>query len=257
MYEIKFYSNNKMYIGQIYLENRYFSSGLYNAKNITSIKSEVNNNRTQAIIWWNYKDYNQTRYSIYNISGIRQDYYSFFVPNTCINEENRTRINIFPTKNQFVFSCIMQNIFVQTLMFNKDNLIPTNDTLMLYASCENINGLSKLFFNDNQNYLIYSCFKNCSDKNYENDTYFINQKEKEEEKKEKEEIKKEKKEQKNTILILIVIITVIGIIFLIGLTVICMKCFKNNNYSFERNWKKGKKDEKLMKDIMTDLLPNN
>ena len=99
----------------------------------------------------------------------------------------------------------MQNIFVQTLMFNKDNLIPTNDTLMLYASCENINGLSKLYFNDNKNYLIYSCFKNCSDKKYENDTYCINQKEKEEEKKEKEEIKKEKKEQKNTILILIII----------------------------------------------------
>ena len=166
VYEIRFFYNNEMYIGQIYLGDKFiYSPGLYNAKNITSIKSEVNNNRTQAIIWWNYKDYNQTRYSIYNISGIRQDYYSFFVPNTCINEENKTRINIFPTKNQFVFSCVMQNIFVQTLMFNKDNLIPTNDTLMLYASCENINGLSKLYFNDNKNYLIYSFFKNCSDKN--------------------------------------------------------------------------------------------
>ena len=60
----------------------------------------------------------------------------------------------------------MQNVFVQTFMYNKDNLTPTNDSYMLYASCENINGLSKLYFNDNQNYLIYSCFKNCSDKNY-------------------------------------------------------------------------------------------
>ena len=91
---------------------------------------------------------------IYNISGKNQDYYSFFVTNTCINEENKTRINIFPTKNQFIFSWVMQNVFVQTLMYNKDNLTPTNDSYMLYASCENIIGLSKLYFNDNKNYLI-------------------------------------------------------------------------------------------------------
>jgi len=197
-------------------------------------------------------------------------------------------------------------------MYNKDNLIPTNDTYMLYASCENINGLSKLHFNDNKNYLIYSCFKNCSDKNYENDTYCINQKEKEKEEekeKEKEEVEVEEKEKeeeekekeegkeeteeenkekeeekeketekenkgkveenkwrdeekklKNIILILVIIISVIIIIFLIGLAVICKECLKNNrknNNKFERDWKKGKEDEKLIKDIMTDLIPNN
>ncbi len=70
----------------------------------------------------------------------------------------------------------------------------------------------------------------------------------------------EAKKLKNIILILVIIIGVIVIAFLIGLAVICMECLKNNrknNNKFERDWKKGKEDEKLFKDIMTDLLPNN
>jgi len=234
MYEIKLYYDNQIYFSQIYLKNRYiYSRNLYNTKNITSIKSEVNNNGTQAMIWWNYKNYNQTRYLIYNISGRDQDYYSFFVPNTCINEENRTRINIFPTKNQFIFSCVMQNEFVQALMFNKDNLTPTNDSYMLYASCKNIKGLSKLYFNNKQNYYIYSCFKNCSDKRFENDTYCINK-------------------RRNTIIIVILIIIAI-IILSIVLFFKCRKYIKNK-YKLERDWNQSKEDEKLMNDIMKDLI---
>jgi hypothetical protein len=239
LYKIEFSYDNKIRFNQVDLKEDYiFSRGLYNVRNITSIKTEVNNNRTQAIIWWNYKDYNQTRYFIYNISGKYPDeyYYSFYVPNTCINEEKKTRINIFHTKNQFVFSCVMQNIFVQSLMYNKDNITPTNDTYMLYASCENINGLSKLYFNDNKNYLIYSCFKNCSDKNFENDTYCINK-------------------RRNTIILVIIII--IGIIILFIVSIIIYKIYKKSHIKFENDWKKGNEDDKKMKDIMSDLLPNN
>ena len=269
-YEIKKY-NNKTYLSYVDLKDKFiYSRDLDNVKNITSIKSEINNNRTQAIVWWNYKNKNQTRYFIYKFKDAYLDYHSFFVPNTCINEENRTGINILHTKNQFVFSCVMQNVFAQALIYNKDDLAPTNDSYMLYASCENINGLSKLYFNNNKNYLIYSCFKNCSDKNYENDTYCINQKGKEDENKGKDEENKgkdeenkgkdEEKKLKNIILILVIIISVIIITFLIGLAVICMECLKNNRKNsnkFERDWKKGKEDEKLIKDIMDDLLPND
>ena len=239
LYKIEFSYDNKIRFNQVDLEEDYiWSPGVYKVKNITSIKTEVNNNRTQAIIWWNYKDYNQTRYFIYNISGKYPDeyYYSFYVPNTCINEEKRTRINIFHTKNQFVFSCVMQNIFVQSLMYNKDNITPTNDTYMLYASCENINGLSKLYFNDNKNYLIYSCFKDCSDKNYENDTYCINKRRK---------------------TIILVILIIIAIIILFIAVFIIYKIYLKSHRNFESDWKKGEEDDKAMKDIMSDLLSNN
>ena len=38
-------------------------------KNITSIKTEINNNRKKAIIWWNFEGDNQTRYIIYNFEN--------------------------------------------------------------------------------------------------------------------------------------------------------------------------------------------
>ena len=59
---------------------------------------------------------------------------------------------------------------------------------------------------------------------------------------------------------MVIIISVIILTFLIGLAVICMECLKNNRKNsnkFERDWKKGKEDEKIFKDIMTDLLPND
>ena len=114
---------------------------------------------------------------------------------------------------------------------------------MLYASCENINGISKLFFNDNKNYFIYSCFKNCSDKNYENDTYCLNIKRNGESK------------RANNIIILSIVIGAIIIIFLIVIIIIYRKYRKDNK--FEKNPKNEKNDERLMDEIMTGLLPNN
>ena len=163
---------------------------------------------------------------------MNQNYYSFAVPNTCIREEYGG-INIFPTKNQFVFSCLIQNDFTQILLYNKDNLTSTNDYYLLYTSCENINGLSKLNFNDNKNYYIYACFKDCSDKKFENDTYCIN---------------------KRRTTIIIVISIIITIIILLIVSFIIYRKYKSR---FERNWKKGKENEKLMNDIMTDFLPKN
>ena len=229
-YEIQFKDNKILFI--VTPSSKTFIASENVKKNITSIKTEINKNKTQIIIYWNFNNYNQTRYYIYDLQNMNQNYYSFAVPNTCIREEYGG-INIFPTKNQFVFSCLIQNDFTQILLYNKDNLTSTNDYYLLYTSCENINGLSKLNFNDNKNYYIYACFKDCSDKKFENDTYCIN---------------------KRRTTIIIVISIIITIIILLIVSFIIYRKYKSR---FERNWKKGKENEKLMNDIMTDFLPKN
>ena len=239
-YEIENSYNNKIYINKVEIVNYHLYSNIGNdIKNITSIKSEINNNGDLAIIWWNYKGNKERRYFIYKISDESYSHRSSDVRNTCINEEYGT-INIFQTKNQIAFSCVIQDKFVQVLLYNKSDLNSTYDFYMLYASCENINGLSRLYYNDNKNYYIHSCFKDCSDKNYENDIYCLNIKR-------EEEIKKRK--------IIIAIIIIIFIILLLIASIFIYRIYMKNK--FERNWKKGQEDEKAMKDIMTDLLPNN
>ena len=240
-YEIEYSSyNNRIYINKVDLVNTNLFSKIGNdIKNITSIKSEINNNGTLAIIWWNYKGNKQRRYFIFKISDQSYSLGSSDVRNTCINEEYGT-INIFQSKNQIAFSCVIQDEFVQILLYNKSDLNSTYDFYILYASCENINGLSRLYFNHNKNYYIHSCFKNCSDKNYENDAYCLN-------------IKREEENKKRNKIIIVIIIIIFIIILLIAFIFIYRR-YKNR---FERNWKKGQEDDKAMKDIMTDLLPNN
>ena len=54
--------------------------------------------------------------------------------------------------------------------------------------------------------------------------------------------------------ITIIIIIAIIITLLITFIIIFRKYSKKNN-NFERKWKKGKEDEKLMKDIFSELIP--
>ena len=68
-------------------------------------------------------------------------------------------------KKELIYFLIKINLL---LLYNKTNLM--NDSYIINSFCENNNKLSKLYFNDNKNYLIYQCFKNCSDKKFENDT---------------------------------------------------------------------------------------
>jgi len=75
-----------------------------NSKNITSIKSELNYNRSLAIVWWTFEDDNKTRYFIYDLSymikiytyyiafKIKIDLNSLMMPNTCIKREYEKRI---------------------------------------------------------------------------------------------------------------------------------------------------------------------
>ena len=141
-----------------------------------------------------------------------------------------------------------------------------NNSYIKNVSCENNDELSKLYFNDNKNYLIYPCFKNCSNEKDENDTDCLNFKRelenKEENKGENDEESKRgnienkasDEENKKKVIIMIIIIIAIIITLLIVFIIIFRKYHKNND--FERKWKKGKEDEELMKDILSDLLPN-
>ena len=61
-------------------------------------------------------------------------------------------------------------------------------------------------------------------------------------------------ENKKITIIMIIIIIAIIITLLIVFIVIFRKYCKKND--FERKWKKGKEDENLMKDILSELLPN-
>ena len=54
---------------------------------------------------------------------------------------------------------------------------------------------------------------------------------------------------------IIIIIIVIIIIILIVSIIIFRRYYKNNK--FERKWNKGKEDDKLLKDIISDLLPKD
>ena len=77
-----------------------------NSKDITSIKSETINNRTLAILWWNLKDKNQTRFFIHDLNYViyktfwrfnsnKDSLYSREMLKTCINREYETRISLF------------------------------------------------------------------------------------------------------------------------------------------------------------------
>ena len=167
--------------------------------------------------------------------------------NPYFNNEYEARINVFPYKNQIAFSCKMEDENIQILLYNKTDLM--NDSYIIDVSCVNNNELSKLYFNDNKNYLLYPCLKDCSNIKLENDIDCL-----------KKRIEEEKQKEKimHTIKIIIIIFVIIIIIIthLIVLITIIRKIIKNN--SFEGKWEKGKENEneKLMKDILSDLIPN-
>ena len=238
------------------------TKNIENSKNIASIQSELNNNRNLSIIWWNFKGNNQIRYFIYDLSYMIhlyktsslynkniEDLYSWEVPNTCISREYEVRFNIFPYKDQTAFSCRIEDENIQILLYNKTNLM--NDSYIINNSCENNNKLSKLYLNDDKNYLIYPCFKNCSNKKFENDSDCLNKRENEDNKRSEEENDNENK--KRYMIMIIIIIAIIITLFIAFIIIIIIKYFKNNK--FERKWQKGKEDEKLIKNIIDDLLP--
>ena len=126
-------------------------------KNIVSIKSELNNDRKKAIIWWNFEGDDQTSYGNYNFNDWAIDIYSSKISNACTNSIYEQRINVFPYKNQTAFICTMEDENIQIVLYNKTDLM--NDSFIINASCENNNELSKLYFNDKKKLFNISMFK--------------------------------------------------------------------------------------------------
>ena len=319
-----FYLNNETKLVQdIFLMNPNYlkETKIKNKKTIKYIKSEINNDRTLALVWWNIADNNQTNYIIYNISDYTIYKISTNKPEACINKEYGTKINEFQIKNQISFSCIVNDENIRILFYDKTDLTLTNNSFSINASCENKSGLSRVYFNDDKNYYIYSCFNNYSNQSYSdgnhsdgNDTDGNHTDENHTDENHTDEnhtdgnhtdenhtdenhtdgnhtngnhtngnhtngnhtneyhsdenynnynkslnntskIKEDEKKNNNIVEILIIIIVSIIIILLMIFIIKYKKLFKKND--FETNWNKVKEDEKLMKEIMSDLLPND
>jgi len=97
--EIKINQYKGLYNNTLFI----LTQNIDNNKIITSIKSEINNNRKEVIVWWNFKDDNQTRYFIYFLDYMidlyqwhinNRDLYSFNMVNTCIRREYDVRITL-------------------------------------------------------------------------------------------------------------------------------------------------------------------
>ena len=197
---------------------------------------------------------------IYNISNYTINEISPNKPETCMSKEYGTKINEFKTKNQISFSCIVKDENIKILFYNKNDLTLTNNSFSINALCEYRSSLSRVYFNDDKNYYIYSCFNNnsnqsYSDENHKDENYGNNNKNINNSSNIKEV--EEKIEKNNTILILIIIIVALIIIIILLMIIIIKYKTLFKKKAFEANWKKGKEDEKLTKEIMTDLLPND
>ena len=126
---------------------------------------------------------------------------------------------------------------------NIDNYNGNKSSFEINVSCENIKGPAIYYHNNNQNYyFIYYCFKNCSDEFYKNDSYCLNL----------------EKKQKNKIIIICIIIAVIVIILLV-ISIFIYKRYirETEEQKFSNKIEQSKKDEKIMNDILTELIPND
>ena len=206
----------------------------------TFIKSETNYNRTLAFVWFHFSDKNRTYYTIYNATSNTME--DPRIISDCSNENYKTKINKYPKSNRLTLTYENINKNIKAYLYNNiDNYNNNLSYFEINASCENINGPAISYYNNNQNYYIYYCFKNCSDEFYKNDSYCLNL---------------ERKERKNKIIIYITIAVIIIIVLVIS---ICLykRYFRKKEEQIITDKGKKTKDEKLMDDILTDLLPSN
>ena len=211
----------------------------------TFIKSETNYNRTLAFIWFHFAGKNRTYFTTFNISSNTMKY-SGYINNNCSIEIYKTKINKFPKSNELAITYEINNNMIRADLYNNiDNIKYNRSSFELNSSCENINGPTILYYNNKENYYIYYCFKNCSDELYKNDSYCLNL---------------ERKQSSNRINIYI-IITAIAAILVIILLVISIFLYKRYIRKTEEqklpNKREETKDEKLINEIYSDLLPSN
>ena len=208
--------------------------------NHTFIKSEINFNRTLALVWYNDGEY-RTSFFTFNITLNKFSKNNFI---KCSNVSYET--NIFKNNNvkEITFACAKNdnNEKVEINLYKNETYNITSK-FNASISCENTIGPQIFYYNNSQNknnYYIYSCFKNCSDEFYMNDSYCININE---------------KQRTNSFVIYIILSVVILIALVILVWVLYLR--KGKDTQSRDNSEKSKNDDKLMDDIKPDLLPNN
>ena len=208
--------------------------------NHTFIKSAANYNRTLALVWFNDGE-SETYFFTFNITLNKFTRNNFI---KCSNETFGTKIYKNNNVKEITFACAnsINNEKVEINLYKNDiyNII---SKFNVSISCENTIGPQIYYYNNSQNknnYYIYSCFKNCSDEFYKNDSYCININE---------------KQGTNSFVIFIIISVVILIILVIIGVVIYLRNGKDEQSG--GNYKQTKNDEKLMDDIKPNLIPNN
>ena len=165
-------------------EHPNFISDHFAFENFIWVKS-VKSSNNSVILSYIYLSSGLEKYVIFNVNKNYRDleYYSYENKN-CINNYYGSKINYFQEKEEFVFSCLVENRSIFINYFDKE--FNNNNSLIKFNDCENIYGYSILYSNSSQKYFTIA------------DGDCIIQIEKEEEEKEKEEEGKieEEKERK-------------------------------------------------------------
>ena len=206
------------------------------------IKSQISYNKSLAFIWFHLRKNNRTYFTSFNISSNKFDLATYYQNSP--SEMYKNKFNKIP-KNKDIFFArdfidkkIKISLYYNIISYEKYN----SSKFDLNISCENVNGPKILYYNNNQNYYIYYCFKNCSDESYKNDSYCLNL---------------EKKQKIKRIIIYIVIAIIVIILLAISIFLLKRHFKKTEDQKLENQWKESQKDEKAMNDILSELLPNN
>jgi len=238
------HSDNKLlYNSTIY---SIFSDSAYSGDyGPTFIKSEINNNRTLAFIWFHFYGKHSTYFTIFDPSSNKFE--NIGRNSNCSSESYKTTITKDYKNNELILTYENNNTkeIKAKILYNIDNINYKSISYEIKASCENIKGPRIFYYNyhhnKNNNYYIYYCFKNCSDESFKNDSYCLNL---------------ERKERTKRI-ILYVIISVFAIILLTILIFLLIRYLKKAKEQKIPNERNRSKNEKLMNEIITDLLPSN
>ena len=198
----------------------------------TFIKSEINYNRTLAFIWFHFSGIHKTYFTIFNISSNKMQVPSWV--NNCSSETYKTKINKFPKSNELSITYEINDKIIKANLFNNIDNYNNNNRFYfeLNTSCENIEGPAISYYNNNQNYYIYYCFKNCSDELYKNDSYCLNV---------------VIIQSSNNITIYIIIAVIVIILFVISI-------FIYKRYLRRKEEQNLTKDENLINDISKEAL---
>ena len=164
----------------------------------------------------------------------------------CSYEIYKNKINKIPKYQEIDFTCENNDKEIKAYLYNSIDNYKYNFThFNINTSCESIDGPAIEYYNNNQNYYIYYCFKNDSDSNSNEGNSNSNLPE------------PYKKKGSNKIIIYIIIAVIVIILLVISIFIYKRYFRKTGDQKLAKKLKEAQKDEKLMNDILTELIPNN